>query len=246
MTRPSRIAGHPLGEHLGSGGSATVYAAGPGLAVKLFDPARFDAARFQRECDLLTSLRHPGIIAVHGHGVEGGWPYLLLERVDAQPLRIPPEGLPLKEAERVLRGAAAALHYAHERGVCHRDVKPANLLVGPDVVKVLDFGLARGEDSAALSTTGTCLGTPAYMAPEQIAGGSRAADALSDQYALGVVLYEMLTGRRPFWHKEVMRVAMMHLTEPVPPLPPGPLTAHVERMLRKNPLERYPSLASLQ
>ncbi len=159
--------------------------------------------RFARESEVLAALRHPGIVEYIAHGTANGQPWLAMEWLDGEPLqrRLRRAGLTIAETVRLVRDAAAALGAAHQRGVVHRDVKPSNLfLVGRDLskVKLLDFGVARRDRHALpLTASGEIIGTMAYMAPEQAMEG-KVVDARADVYSLGVVLFESLTGRRPF------------------------------------------------
>ena len=189
------------------------------VAIKVL-PAAFAAnaermARFEREARLLASLNHTNIAVVHGLHEAGGARFLAMELVPGEDLsrRLQRGALPLAEALPVARQIAAALEAAHEQGVVHRDLKPANVLLTPDgTVKVLDFGLAKaladdtlgGSATSSMSPTvtsmgtvaGVILGTAAYMSPEQAHG--RPVDRRADIWGFGCVLYEMLTGRRPF------------------------------------------------
>src|SRR5690606_5020985 len=127
--------------------------------------------------------------------------------------------MPLRQIERYLREVAAALDYAHRQNVIHRDIKPDNILINSEGYSVLsDFGIAKlvGADDSRLTATGGLVGTPAYMAPEQVHGGE--IGPATDIYALGVVTYEMLTGRQPYMADTPLRTVMMHVTEPVPRL----------------------------
>jgi Tol biopolymer transport system component len=236
------------------------------VAVKVL-PQAFAAdterlARLEREAQLLASLSHPNVAAVYGFGGAdvddaGGRrhvAYLVMELVEGQSLheRVAAGPLPWREAAEIAAGIAAGLEAAHERGIVHRDLKPANVhLTSDGVVKVLDFGLAKAYDADAASgslelsasptvpatRTGMILGTAAYMSPEQARG--KAVDKRADIWALGCVLYEMLTGRKAFEGETVSDVLAAILKEPpdleaLPPLPPR-LRALLERMLEKDP-----------
>ena len=202
---------YELGELIGSGATSRVYAAtdrkGRALAVKVLRQPRDMASephqRLAREAEILSSLSHPGLVEVH-ELVEapGGYACLVMERVKGEALdqRLERDGLLTPAAAwRLVRGAAEALCVAHEAGVLHRDVKPANLLVEGDGVRVTDFGLALREADPRLTRQGETTGTPAYMAPEQWWGAE--VDARTDVYGLGAVLYQCLAGQTP-WHGE--------------------------------------------
>lgn len=216
------------------------------LRQELADDPTF-LARFRDEARHTAALSHPGIAAVHDYGEtedDGrvvAW--MVMEYVEGEPLsrRIKRDGpLPPAQVLDVVSQTALALQAAHEAGVVHRDVKPANLLVRPDgVVKVTDFGIARATGAASLTRTGTMVGTAQYLSPEQATGGQ--ASPASDVYALGVVAYEALTARRPFDGDSQISVALAHANEPVPPLPsgvPDPVRDLVDRLLAKEPGDR--------
>jgi serine/threonine-protein kinase len=203
--------------------------------------------RFLNEARSAAALQHPGIATVYDFGeseVEDGLPYLVMEYVDGRPLSdLVAEGpLDPGRARNLVHQAAEALAVAHAIGLVHRDVKPANLLVtGDDTVKITDFGIARAGDGLALTETGQLVGTPSYLSPEQAEG--RAATTASDVYALGVVLFECLSGRRPFEADSPVAIALAHVREQVPDLPaevPEDLAEVVHRALAKDPEERYP------
>ncbi len=241
----------------GAGGMGVVYrtldvTTGEPVALKLLTQrGEVDVSRFARERSILAQLGHPGIVRYVDHGrTTGGQAYLAMEWLDGETLaqRLRSKPLSIGRAMRVVRNVALALGAAHEAGIVHRDVKPANLfLVGGDVerVKVLDFGIARRLDDAGstITTTGTVLGTPYYMAPEQ-ARGLRHLDARVDVYALGCVLFEALTGSRPFEHESIVAVLAAVLLEEAPsareraPEVPPTLDALVARMLSKRAEDR--------
>jgi hypothetical protein len=210
-------------------------------------------ARFRAECRLAGLLDHPGIAAVHDYGEHdgpAGAAWLVMELVEGEPLSrlLARRGaLPPEQALDVIGQTACALQAAHDAGVVHRDVKPGNLLVRLDgVVKITDFGIARATGSAPLTRTGTVLGTAHYLSPEQVQG--RSASPASDVYALGIVAYECLAGRRPFEGDSPVEVALAHQRDAVPPLPPGlpgPVVALVMRALAKNPADRPTSAGSM-
>ncbi|MEK7467355.1 MAG: serine/threonine-protein kinase [Planctomycetota bacterium] len=194
---------------LGRGGMGVVYRArqkdlGREVALKLVSDALAGDAefveRFRREAKVLSSLSHPNIVAVHEFGFEGGVPFLVMELVEGSNLRklLGPKKLAAESALRIIPQVCEALEYAHRAGVVHRDIKPENILVTPDGrVKIADFGLARlSESGVSLTRTDATMGTPQYMAPEQVEN-SKGVDHRADIYSMGVVFYEMLTGELP-------------------------------------------------
>lgn len=256
---------------LGSGGMGEVYLAHDArldreVAVKILprsfasDPAR--VTRFQREAKTLASLNHPNILAIHDYGQQGDFCYFVAERLEGMTLREHLTSGPLspRAAVRIGIQVAQGLAAAHEKGVVHRDLKPSNIFVTREGrVKVLDFGLARlneadrtppGDQSRAatadcVTAPGTILGTIGYMAPEQIRG--RKADSRSDVFSLGIILYEMLAGRRPFVGRSEADVLASILREEPPSLShsdvyvPPVLEGVARRCLQKNPEKRYAS-----
>jgi serine/threonine-protein kinase len=215
-------------------------------------------ARFRGEARHTAALSHPGIATVYDYGESepaensgATSAYLVMELVEGQSLADLLESVGRLSADRTLDVVAqvsAALAAAHARGVVHRDVKPANLLVRPDgTVVVTDFGIARSVGAAAgLTMTGEVMGTAAYLAPEQAEG--KPATAATDLYSLGVVAYQCLAGRRPFDGETPVTIALAHLRETPPPLPadvPPAARAVVERAMAKDPADRYPSAAAL-
>lgn len=206
-------------------------------------------ARFRVEAQNMASLSHLNIAHVHDYGeatAEGEHvAYLVMELVDGQPLSAILAGRERPDPRRVLDilgQTAAGLGAAHRSGVVHRDVKPANLIVRPDgTVKITDFGISRATDHVPLTRSGMVVGTAFYLSPEQAMG--REVTASSDVYALGVVGYECLAGRRPFEAESSVAVALAHVNQEPPPLPseiPAPIRALVMRAISKAPDQRFP------
>ena len=241
---------------LGRGGMASVYdALDPALdrhvALKvlpaefLHDPAF--AVRFKQEARVAAKLEHPHIVPVHGFGIEGGRPWMAMRLVTGGSLarRVAHGPMPPREVAALLGDVAAALDYAHGRGIVHRDVKPANVLLDEAGRAYLaDFGIARMlEGSSVATATGLIQGTPSYMAPEQAMGAK--VDRLADVYALGVMAFECLTGRVPYTGTTPVAILMKHVQEPVPEPTEAevspPLAAVLRRCLAKAPGERWPS-----
>jgi serine/threonine-protein kinase len=241
---------------LGEGGMATLWRAmdeqlDREVAVKLLRPQFGNdpgfAARFKQEARSAGSLSHPNIVSVYDYGTdaETNGQFIVMQLVDGEDLAaiLKKRGsLETDDAVRIAIGVASALEAAHRRGIVHRDVKPGNILIDQDV-KVTDFGIARAVSEASMTVTGTTLGSVHYFSPEQARGDE--VTGQSDVYALGIVLYEMLTGRRPFEGDSAAGVALKRLTEdPAPPtehgpVPPG-LSAIVMRALERDPANRYP------
>jgi serine/threonine protein kinase len=249
----------PFGEYrllgvLGRGGMAVVYRAdrrGEVSALKRPLPGVLDdpefVQRFLREADIGRTLHHPNIVRILDRGEVDTVPYFTMELIAGQTLmeRLRVGGaLEPREGAVVVAAVGEALDYAHMKGVVHRDLKPSNVMIGDDgIVKVTDYGIARARRFEGLTITGSFLGTPEYVAPETIEGVP--ADGRSDLYSLGVLFYEVLTGRRPFAADTPFAILRRHLTEePVPPSlveprVPKELEAIVLRLLRKDPAERY-------
>ncbi len=210
------------------GGMATVYRATDRrldrqVALKIMHPHLAEGsdvvARFRREARAAARLTHPGIVGVYDQGSDGDTAYLTLEHVDGPNLRAvlrERRTLPLGDALEVVEAVLDALAAAHAAGLVHRDVKPENVLIAPDGrIKVADFGLARAVTEATAATTGTVLGTVAYLSPEIVT--SNTADARADVYACGVMLYELLTGIQPLTGENPIRTAYRHVHEDMPP-----------------------------
>src|SRR5437870_3171481 len=258
---PRRIASYTLLDQIGYGGMAVVYRARQEtldrtVAIKILSENMAASGefmeRFRREARTSANLRHPNVITVHDFGEdERGVPYLVLEYVEGATLAdLMDAGLDDDRIPDLLDQIAAGLDYAHARGVIHRDIKPGNVLLTSDGRAVLaDFGLAWLLEGAHLTLTGGVIGTPEYMSPEQ-AGGSQI-DGRSDVYALGVVLYEMLVGDRPFVAETPIGVLLMHLQDEPPsvlkarPDLPFPVAAVLAKALVKDPDQRYSTAGQL-
>jgi len=262
----SSLIGQKLGnrykivELLGKGGMATVYKAYQEeidrfVAIKVLPPhpghdSEF-AERFRLEARTIARLQHPHILPVYDYGTEGDIIYLAVAYVEGGSLsdRIDRGPMPLRTVETYLREIASALDYAHRQGVVHRDIKPDNILINSEGYTLLgDFGIVKllsGESK--LTATGGLVGTPAYMAPEQAQGGE--IGPATDIYSLGVVAYEMITGRQPYTADTPLQVMMKHVTEPVPRITaikddlPIALEGVMLRVLAKNPADRYETAA---
>lgn len=251
-----RLGKYEIIELIGQGGMATVYKGyQPDIdrfvAVKVLPPHPGQDAqfmdRFRLEARTIAQLQHPHILPMHDYGSDQNILYLVMAYVGGGSLkeRISRGPIPVNEVEVLLRQVASALDYAHRRGVIHRDIKPDNVLLDSEGHAMLaDFGIAKIlEGETGLTTTGGVLGTPAYMSPEQ--GQGLGVTSQSDIYSLGVIVYEMLTGRAPFSADTPMQVVLKHITEPVPnilqevaDLPPA-LEPVMRRVLAKHPEERY-------
>jgi serine/threonine protein kinase len=248
-----------LDERVGAGGMGQVWRATDQVlertvAVKLMrqelvEEAGF-AERFLTEARTMAAIRHPGVVAIHDYQGDINEAFLVMEYVEGESLarRLHRFGhLDPARTMGLIAQAAEALHAAHEKGVVHRDIKPGNLLVTPaDTVVLTDFGIARSLASTGVTATGAVVGTPSYLSPEQVLG--KPATPISDVYALGVVAYECLAGRRPYDGDHPFEVAMKRLREPPPPLGPAvppAVRSVVERTLAPDPAHRWGSAAEL-
>ena len=255
---------------LGGGGMARVFVAREvaldrRVVVKVLPPELAEGAsveRFRREIQLAARLRHPHLVPLLSAGEADGTLYYIMPFIDGDSLRARLERggeLPVAEAVRVLRDMTRAVAHAHRQGVVHRDLKPENVLVDEDAVLIADFGIARAvsvardsgasTDSATLTGPGLVVGTPAYMAPEAAAG--EAPDERADLYALGLIAYELLSGRHPFAGRSGSAMIAAHMTEVPEPLvrrrpsvPPA-LAALVAQLLEKRPADRPQSAADV-
>jgi len=259
---------YELGDRLGSGGMSNVYRATDlilertvavkVLAEHLSDDERF-VARFRREALAVAKLIHPNIVQVYDTGIDEGRHYIVMEYVEgrsgAQILQRQGPFVPETAAEAGIQ-ACAGLDYAHRRGIIHRDVKPGNLMIvggpvggGPMTVKLTDFGIARAIEQTRITQVGSVVGTAAYLAPEQVRGEE--ATPATDVYALGVVLYQFLTGRLPYEGSTLAELAVRQQNErPLPPSTyndevPETLGGAVLRALEGDASRRYASADEL-
>ena len=249
-----------LEEQLGKGGMAAVFrverrgercALKRPLAAFLEDPEFLE--RFLREAEIGRTLHHPNIIRIFERGDVGGVPYFTMELIEGETLQalVKRNGaITPRKAAGIVAQVAEALDYAHLKGVVHRDLKPSNIMILRDgTVKVMDYGIARARRFEGLTVTGAFLGTPDYVAPETAEG--KGTDARSDLYSLGIVFYEMLTGKKPFVGDTPFATLKKHCTEqPTPPSVVSPeipreLEEIVLRLMSKDPADRYPGAEEL-
>lgn len=254
-----KISQYTIIEVIGRGGMATVYrgiqtSMNRTVAIKvlprhfLHDPGFLE--RFQREVDVIASLEHPHILPIYDYGETDGIPFIAMRYLAggsmAQLIR---RGIPnIEDLERPLTQLAQALDYAHQQGIIHRDLKPGNIMLDENGNAYLsDFGIARVMGSEL--TGSAIIGTPAYMSPEQANGMS--IDARSDIYALGIVLFELLTGREPYQAETPMAVLLKHISEPLPSPRdlrneiPESIVAVINKATEKNPDDRYTSAGEM-
>ena len=218
-------------EHLGRGGMAEVYKAYQAsldryVAIKLMHAFLADEkeflARFEREAKVVATLRHPNIVQVYDFDVDNGVYYMVMEFINGETLKARLQALEargewvsLDDAVRIVLAVGSALKYAHERGMVHRDVKPANVMITTEGQVILtDFGIAKIVSASNLTASGAMVGTPSYMAPEQ--GMGQPGDERSDIYSLGVMLYQLVVGRLPFDADTPLAVVLKHINEPLP------------------------------
>jgi serine/threonine protein kinase len=251
-----------LGERLAAGGMGSVYRAvdeslGRAVAVKVLrreladEPAYLE--RFRREARAAAALSHPGVASVYDYGEMGGQPFIVMELVEGETLaeRIAARGrLSWTEAFALGEQVASALAAAHAQRLVHRDVKPGNILIGPgERAKVTDFGIAKAAASATLTRTGMVLGSANYVAPEQATGDG--VGPAADQYSLGCVLFEAVTGQTPYTGRNPVAIATQHVSAPVPdprrtqPDLPVPAAQLIQRALAKDPSDRFASATAM-
>lgn len=265
MSSPQRLIGQLIGKYkivdlLGRGGMAEVYKAyqetlDRHVAIKLMHSFLADEedflSRFQREARAMAALSHTNIVSVYDFDVQNGTYYIVMEFVSGGTLKQSLEGLaalgermPLANTVQIILEIADALAYAHSRGMVHRDIKPANIMINDDGRAVLtDFGIAKILSGPSFTATGAMIGTPAYMSPEQ--GLGQPGDERSDIYALGVLFFQMATGRLPYDADTPLAVILKHVNEPIPE--PTALNAEIPQAIHqvilksmaKNPEERY-------
>ena len=258
LLREETLGEYEILAELGRGGMATVYLAhdialGRRVAIKVMSPALVEegvAERFRREARTAASLNHPHIIPIYTVRERPHLLYFVMKFIAGpalDPILKTTGCLPIPMAQLILAQAASALGYAHRRGVIHRDVKPANIMLDEDGwVVVTDFGIAKVSTNTGLTMTGVTVGTPAYMSPEQCMG--REVTGASDQYSLGIVAYQLITGQRPFNATSAMSMMYAHFNETPRPLRelrpdcPPELEAMVLRMLAKDAADRWPSI----
>jgi len=261
MALPGQVLGdrYRLDDRIAAGGMGEVWRAtdtvlGRDVAVKTMHAGRAEdpgfQTRFRHEARTMAVLHHPGVADVYDYGQSGPDAYIVMARVEGEPLneRIAARGrLTPAETMSIVAQAGRALDAAHQAGIVHRDVKPGNLIIRPDgTVVLVDFGVARSAESAALTGAQEVVGTALYIAPEQVSKDKTGPSA--DVYALGCVAYHCLAGHPPFEGDSAIAVAMQHLSDEPPPLPgdvPPPVRAVVETAMAKDPSQRFTSAAAM-
>lgn len=258
--QPEKIGHYEIKSELGRGGMATVYRAYDPrfereVAVKVLPPELLHSdqnfrLRFEREAKIIAKLEHPSIVPVYDVGEENNQPYFVMRYMNGGSLteRIKKSVYSVDDAARLLEQIAPGLDEAHSKGIIHRDLKPSNILfAAKEIPCISDFGIAKltQHEGETMTTGSAIIGTPAYMSPEQAAGN--AVDGRTDIYALGIILYEMLTGRQPYQSETPMGLALKHITEPVPnilearPDLPAWVGEIIAVSMAKTPADRYQS-----
>src|SRR5512138_272339 len=259
---PDKVGRYKIKSELGRGGMATVYRAfdpisNREVAIKVLPPEMLHnlvtRARFKRELKLIASLEHPAIVPVYDVGGEDDHqPYFVMRYMSGGSLSemIRKGTFSLRDAALIIERLASALDHAHSKGIIHRDIKPDNVLFDASNNPYLsDFGVAKFTESLVSATGRDVIGTPAYISPEQALGED--VDRRSDVYGLGAMLYEMLTGERPFGKETVIGLALQHVNDPVPnilkarPDLPGEVDVIIKTAMAKNREKRYPSALEL-
>ena len=258
---PNKFGPYEIKGELGRGGMATVYRAydprfDREVAVKvlprefLHDP-QF-RVRFEREIKTVAKLEHPAIVPVYDVGEEDGQPYFVMRYMSGGSLSewIKKGAFSIQDTARIIERLASALAYAHQKGIIHRDLKPGNVLFDQNGDPyITDFGIAKFTEAASNVTGSAIIGTPAYMSPEQ--AQSEQVDGRSDIYGMGVIIYEMLTGKQPYNADTPMGVVIKHITDPVPEisdtnpkLSPG-VSVIIKTAMAKDKNERYRTMTDL-
>jgi serine/threonine protein kinase len=257
--RSATLGEYEILSEIGRGGMASVYLAHDihldrRVAIKVMSPALLDgegaSERFKREARTAGALSHPHIIPIHAVKESGDLLFFVMKYVDGRSLDSVIEThktLPIPMIVQILFEVASALAYAHRAGVVHRDVKPGNIMIDRDGWAVVtDFGIAKVVQEQGLTLTGTAVGTPAYMSPEQCM--AKEVSGRSDQYSLGIVAFHMITGRLPFTAESLMEMFLAQTNQrptsvvELRPDCPARLAEIVERMMAKSPDQRWPSL----
>ncbi len=251
MSQKPEIPGYKILDPLGEGGMATVYLAiqenfQRQVAVKILSKRLLSDAsfgvRFLREARIVAQLSHPNIVPVFDVGQHGDCHYIAMELLRGGDLKQRlAKGMPLSECLQIVEQIASALNYASSKNFVHRDIKPENILFREDGSAVVsDFGIARSTESETnMTLTGTIIGTPSYMSPEQ--AQAQPLDGRSDLYSLGIILFEMLTGNVPFTADSAISIGLKHITDPIPELPDevADFQEIVDKALAKSPEDRF-------
>src|SRR5512132_2340271 len=257
--QPEKIGIYEVKSELGRGGMATVYRAYDPrfereVAVKVLPSELLHAdpqfrLRFEREAKIIAQLEHSAIVPVYDVGEADGQPFFVMRYMNGGSLsdRIKAGVMSVEESARILGIIAPGLDEAHSKGIIHRDIKPSNILFDKrNIPYIADFGIAKLSQAQSGNVTGSAIiGTPAYMAPEQAQGDD--IDGRADIYSLGIILYEMVTGKQPYEADTPMAVAIKHITDPVPlilnanPKLPEGMDTIIQKAMAKHKNERYSS-----